>query len=167
MSASPPPEDAAHVAGAGSLRTVALFEAAKGALALAAGLGLLSLLHRDVAQLAHALVHHLHLNPDWRLIQDFLRQSDELSRSRELMLAAGAALYASVRFVEAWGLWFQRRWAEWFAAVSGAVYVPFELRELLVRPGWLSVLLLLANLAVVGVMVRALWLRRRTAARIT
>ncbi|MCZ7627423.1 MAG: DUF2127 domain-containing protein [Candidatus Methylomirabilis sp.] len=42
-----------------------------------------------------------------------------------------AAGYASVRFVEAYGLWLERRWAEWFAAVSGGIYIPFEIYELL------------------------------------
>src|SRR5436305_641496 len=43
------------------VRTVALFEAAKGALVLAAGLGLLGLIHRDVQAFAERLVRASHL----------------------------------------------------------------------------------------------------------
>jgi hypothetical protein len=42
---------------------VAAFEAAKGLLVLAAGFGLLSLLHKDVQVLAERFVDRLHLNP--------------------------------------------------------------------------------------------------------
>ena len=45
------------------LRTVAAFEAAKGLLVMATGLGLLSLLHHDVQRAAESVVRHLHLNP--------------------------------------------------------------------------------------------------------
>jgi hypothetical protein len=48
---------------AGAIRTVALVEAAKGALVLVAGLGLLSLVHHDAQRLAEVLVTHSHLNP--------------------------------------------------------------------------------------------------------
>ena len=57
----------------------------------------------------------------------------EVTNTRLWLMAGFAALYATVRFTEAYGLWHGRRWAEWFAALSGAVYVPVELYELLAR----------------------------------
>lgn len=45
------------------LRTVALFEAAKGGIVVAAGLGVLELLGHDAQTSAEALVRHFHLNP--------------------------------------------------------------------------------------------------------
>jgi len=60
------------------------------------------------------------------------------------------------RFVEAYGLWRQRRWAEWFAAVSGAIYIPFELYELLKGVTWLPLGALLVNVFIVGIVVNAL-----------
>jgi uncharacterized membrane protein (DUF2068 family) len=147
----------------GSLRAVAMFETAKGALVLLAGLALLSLLHRDVGEMAQHLVRRLHLNPASHLPREFIRWAQAMTGSREALFAGAAFLYAGVRFVEAYGLWFARSWAEWFAAVSGAIYLPFELREVLLRPGPWPALLLVANLLVVAVMVRAIWLRRRAA----
>jgi uncharacterized membrane protein (DUF2068 family) len=74
-----------------------------------------------------------------------------------LLLAALAATYGLVRFIEAYGLWHGRRWAEWFAAVSGAIYIPFELYELLQGINWLSLGALVVNVLVVGLMVNALY----------
>ncbi|MBN9408804.1 MAG: DUF2127 domain-containing protein [Burkholderiales bacterium] len=144
------------------LRAIALFEAAKGALALVAALSFASLLHHDLAAMAQALSGHLHLNPAHHLAQMLQQRAGQLEGLHVGVVLAGAALYAGVRFAEAWGLWWQRRWAEALGAASGAIYVPFELRELIMHPGPWPAALLAANLAVVAVLLRALWLRRRT-----
>ncbi len=143
------------------VRAVALFEAGKGALSLLAATGLLSLIHVDVDALALRLVEHFHLNPASKYPGIFLEAAHAASGSRVLLLAAGAALYAALRGVEAYGLFRRRAWAEWLAAASGAVYVPFEVFELAREPSGLAAAFLVVNLAVVGVMVRALWVRRR------
>ncbi len=143
-----------------AVRAIAFLEAAKGAVVLAAATGLLSLLHRDVYALAAMLIEHAHLNPASRYPQIFLDAAAHVGDTRLLALAAGAAAYAALRLVEAWGLYFERAWAEWLAALSGAVYVPFELAGLLRRPSWHGAALLLLNLAVVAVMVRAVRRRR-------
>ena len=46
-----------------TLRTIAVFEALKGSLALIAGVGVLGLLHRDLHQIATALIGHVGLSP--------------------------------------------------------------------------------------------------------
>ncbi len=40
-------------------------------------------------------------------------------------------IYAIVRFVEATGLWLEKEWAEWFALLSGAMYMPWEIYEII------------------------------------
>ena len=147
-----------------ALRTVALFEACKGLLALAAASGLLALLHGDLHGLAVRLVHHLHLNPAAHYPQVFIDFAQHLQDTRLGLLAAGAAAYAALRLAEAYGLLRNRAWAEWLSATSGAIYVPFELHGLLRHGDPLHVVLLAANLAVVAVMVWALWRRRGAAA---
>lgn len=147
-----------------AIRTVALFEAFKGALVLLAACGLLSLLHHDIHALAVRLIAHTHLNPAAHYPRIFLDAAARLHDDRLRLLALGAAAYSALRFVEAWGLWRQRAWAEWLAAGSGAIYLPAELFELVERPTALHAALLGLNLLVVGVMVRALRERRRRAA---
>lgn len=76
-----------------------------------------------------------------------------------MIYALGAGAYACVRFAEAYGLWFARSWAEWLAALSGALYVPVELFELYKNASWLGVGMLLANLLIVVIMLRSVRLR--------
>ena len=132
------------------MRAVAAFEAAKGIIVLVAGFGLLSLVHRDVQHTAETIVRHLHLNPARHYPRVFIEAAGRVSSSRLWVLAGGAFAYSLVRFVEAYGLWRLRPWAEWFAIVSGGLYLPVELYELIHRPTRVKAAILLGNLAVVA-----------------
>jgi uncharacterized membrane protein (DUF2068 family) len=142
------------------LRAVAAFEAAKGAVVLVAGFGLANLIHRDAEQIAERLVHRLHLDAAKHYPRIFLELMGNVSDAQLWALAALAALYAAVRFAEAYGLWFGRRWAEWLAALSGGIYVPVEIYELTRGVSWIKVAALLLNAAVVAYMCRVLWRTR-------
>jgi len=135
---------------------VALFEATKGVLVLAAGFGLLSLIHHDLQMIAEQLVAHLHLNPAKRYPHVFIDFAAHITSPRLLKLALLAATYGSARFIEAYGLWHERRWAEWFAVVSGTIYIPFEVSDLLHDGDGLSLGALLLNALVIYVMFDAL-----------
>ena len=117
------------------LRLVATFEAAKGLIVLAVGLGLFQLIHRDVEAGAERLVRNLHFNPASHYPRVFLEAAGRHDAHLRL-LAVGAFIYALVRFIEAFGLWGERRWAEWFGAMSGGIYLPLEIYTLWERsPG--------------------------------
>lgn len=114
-----------------------------------AGLGLLQLVHRDLQAFAEELVRHSHLNPAHHYPKIFIEAAGRTSDSRLRFLAALAFLYATVRFVEAWGLWRLKAWAEWFAIISGSIYVPVEIFELSKHPTWLRFAVLAVNLFIV------------------
>jgi uncharacterized membrane protein (DUF2068 family) len=107
------------------------------------------------------MVAHLHLNPANRFPRIFLDAAAHLTDDRLWLMATLAGAYGIVRFVEAYGLWRGSRWAEWFAAVSGGIYIPFELYELFRGVTWLSFGALLANLLIVGLMINALRRKHR------
>lgn len=155
--ASPSPRPAKPFDG---VRAVALTEAAKGVLVLLAGFGVMAFIHRDLQGLAESLVRHAHLNPASHYPRIFI---DAMARAHDLRLGRLAALsflYVALRFVEAYGLWCRKRWAEWLAALSGGVYLPLELYELARKPTVVKAVVLLVNVVVVAVMVRALAARR-------
>jgi uncharacterized membrane protein (DUF2068 family) len=148
----------AHKSSAG-LRTIAGYEAAKGAIVLLAGLGMLGLIHRDVQEAGEELVRHFHLSPSSHYPRIFLELTARVTDGWLWALALGSLLYASLRFAEAYGLWRGKAWAEWLAAISGAIYVPFEVVELMKRVTALRIASLAVNLLVVGYML--MLLRRR------
>ncbi len=136
-----------HVSG--SLRAVALFEAAKGVLTLLAGFGLLTLLHRDVEAIAATVIRTLHLHPEGHYPALFLQYAEEINDARVWAVFLVGVGYALVRFTEAYGLWHERPWAEWFGALAGGIYIPFELYELYLGVSMVKVLILIINVGVV------------------
>jgi uncharacterized membrane protein (DUF2068 family) len=140
----------------GGVRVVAAIEGAKGALVLAMGIGLHRLAHHDVRAFAVHLLHQFHLNPASHYPSIFLHAMENVSDTRLQMLALGALAYSGVRFVEAYGLWRERRWAEWLAAVGGAIYIPFELYHLWLHVTAVKLGLLAVNVVIVAYMARLL-----------
>lgn len=143
-----------------SLRAVGIIEASKGLLVLVVGFGLLSFAHHDVQHAAREVIAHLHLNPVNRYPQIFIDAADHLDDTHLTILAAFAALYAALRLAIGYGLWRLRTWAEWLAALSGAIYIPFEIIALSKGVTVLRVVMFLVNVFVVAIMVYALRQRR-------
>ncbi len=148
-----------------TLRAIAVFEAVNGISALAAIVGVLDLMHRDVRHLAMELIGHFGLHPDARYPEIILHYADLLTGANVHSLVALALAYMLVRLSEAYGLWNDLVWGEWLGALSGALYVPFEISHLLHRPSGIKLSVLLGNIFVVGFLVLQLWHRRRHVAR--
>ncbi len=146
------------------LKLVAGLEAAKGAIVLAAGVGLFRLVHHDVQAAAEHFVRHMHLNPASHYPRVFIDAVTALDDSRLRMLALGALAYAAVRVAEAYGLWTDRRWAEWFGVLSGSIYVPIEVYKLFERVTWTRFGFLAFNCVIVGYLAFVL-VRKRAEAR--
>jgi uncharacterized membrane protein (DUF2068 family) len=145
-----------------ALRTVAVFEAAKGIIVLLLGLGVLRLVHKDVDDVAEQIIRFLHASPGGHLSNLFIAAAHRANDKSLWAVAAGAMVYALVRFAEAYGLWYERDWAEWFALLSGAMYLPWEVLSIMRRSVPLKWVVLLLNLAIVLYM---LMLRLQAAAR--
>lgn len=145
----------------GALRTVAGFEALKGAVALAAGLGLLGLLHHDLHRLALSLIGHVGLSPGAHYPALLLGELDRLQHTPTQWLLLAVAGYVALRWAEAWALWHGAAWGEWLGAVSGALYLPVELRHLLHRPGMAGAAVVVLNLLLVLWLAGRCWQRAR------
>jgi uncharacterized membrane protein (DUF2068 family) len=131
------------------LRAVASFELAKGLVVLLAGCSVLFLVHKDAGDVADTFLRLLHISPDHHFAQVFLTWADKVTDSKLWAVAGVAAVYAILRFIEAYGLWKARAWAEWIALISGALYLPFEIYKLVQHVTPLHVGVLIVNLAVV------------------
>lgn len=141
---------------------MAVVEATKAALVYLAGFGLLALVHRDVQVMAEHFVARLHLNPARRYPRIFIDVATQLDDDRRLWLLASLALaYAVMRSVEAYGLWRERRWAEWFALATAAIYLPLEAYEIFCHVTWIKITTLVINAAIVIFMAYALRHSRR------
>ena len=135
---------------AGGLHVVALFEGAKGVLVLLVGFELLSFIHHDVHDAALKLVEHFHINPAHHYPRVFLDLAEHVKDTQLWAMASAAVLYSIVRMVEAVGLWLRKEWAEWFAVLTGGMYIPIELIEVFRGVTWPRVTVLVVNVGVVS-----------------
>jgi uncharacterized membrane protein (DUF2068 family) len=71
------------------------------------------------------------------------------------LLAAVLLIYAAVEGVEALGLWYQRRWAEYLTFLVTASLLPLEIYEIANRATVFKVIAFVINVAVVGYLLRA------------
>ena len=139
-----------------SIRAIAVFEAVKGALVLAVGFGLLSLLHKDAHRIACEFLSRLHLNPAQKYPKIFIDLAGNVTDSKLWLFASLALIYSIFRFVEGYGLWKERVWGEWLAVVSGTIYLPIEIYEVCFKVSFVNVFALVANIVVVGVIAYVL-----------
>src|SRR5262249_52970933 len=72
----------------------------------------------------------------------------ELRSSTLYAVAAVAAAYAVLEGVEAVGLWYQRRWAEYLTFIATILFLPYELYELSRAVTVLKVIALILNVAI-------------------
>ena len=139
------------------IRMIAAFEAFKGVLVVIVGIGLLALVHRDLQAIAEHLVEHLHFNPAGHYSQIFIEAATHVDDAKLRLFAAFAFLYATLRFIEAYGLWKLRTWAEWLAIVSGSIYLPIEIYELFKKTTLIRGSILLVNIIIVAYLIYVRW----------
>lgn len=138
--------DPAHIKG---VRTVASFEFTKGFVVLLAGLGVFSMRHKDIWGVAETFLEFIHANPHHHFVGIFIDLVYQLSDMRLWKIAVIASVYVLLRFIEAYGLWYIRPWAEWMAIASGSIYIPFEIEDVLRKPDAIRILILVINVAIV------------------
>ncbi len=169
LSLNPPHERLPHAiddhASRTGLRAVAGFEALKGVLVILLLIALIAV-HNRIEDYTEDLLYHLHIDFDHRFAQSILKAASGINGTRLWTLGLAATVYAAVRFVEAWGLWHRRVWAEWFALLSGALYLPFELLKVAERATWEHVGVLAVNVVIVAYMlyIRVREMRDKSAA---
>ena len=134
----------------GLIRLIAIFKLLKAAILVVAGVGILKLIHNDVATVLDHWVALLGLDPGNRYVDHALRKVANIPPNRIKDLGLGSFVYAALFLTEGIGLWLLKRWAEWFTVVITASLVPLEVWEIHHHPTIVKILVLMINIAVVG-----------------
>jgi len=135
------------------LRIVALFEGAKGILVLLVGFGLLALIHKDVHEIASQVIQQFHINPAHHYPRVFLDLTEKITDKKLWALSVAAMCYSIIRIAEAVGLWMHRSWAEYFGLLTGVLYIPVEIYELLKGANWAKAGVLAVNAGIVWYLI--------------
>jgi len=146
----------------GLIRAVAVFKLVKALALIAAGIGILKLMHMDVGGELERWIAKLGLDPDSRYVGELLERATRLSPEKIRQLGLVSFVYAGLFLTEGIGLWLLKPWAEWFTVVITSSLVPFEIYEIWRRPSMLKVGALAVNVAIVAYLVYRIVRERRS-----
>jgi uncharacterized membrane protein (DUF2068 family) len=109
---------------------IGLFKLLKAALLIAAGIGAIKLLHKDLGGTVMHWVQVLRVDPDNRYIHGMLVRIFRVTPKQLKELSVGTFLYAGLFFTEGFGLLLRKHWAEYFTIITTGLFIPLELYEL-------------------------------------
>jgi len=138
------------------LAVIAMLKLTKGVLLLLLGLGLLKLVHAEIATLFSLLIEALHLNADSHLIHGLVLKVDALQPHSVLVAGLISLGYAGLMVVEGVGLWLEFSWAAYLTVVSTSLLIPVEVYEIVDHVSFVRVGALLLNLGIVGYLISQL-----------
>ncbi len=126
------------------------FKLAKGLLLLVVGVGILRLLHQDVAGVLASWIAQVHVDPENRYVDRALSAVLSLDDRRLKEISVGTFVYSALLLTEGIGLLLRQRWAEYFTVIVTGSFIPLELYELAKR-------ITLTRLTVIGINVAIVW----------
>ena len=140
------------------LLLIGVFKLVKAVFFFCVGIGAMHLLHKDLSDVVMRLAAALRFDTEGRFVTLLLDKVDliDVHRLREIGFATFA--YSGLALTEGIGLLLEKVWAEYLTLVLTISFLPWEMYELVRRPSWFRLGLLVINLAVLWYLV---WLLKR------
>lgn len=148
------------------MRLLAVERLLRGLFLLIAGIFVIELRHSQLTlqekfdaemPLLRPLADQIGWNIDDSKLVQWIEKAFTLSSTTIVIVGCVLLAYAASQFVEAFGLWFAKRWGEYFAVVVTSAFIPLEVYELSERITVVRILLLAVNVAAV---VWLIWSKR-------
>ena len=125
---------------------------------LLVGVGAIHFLHRDLRDAVLQWAMKLRRDPEGRLVGFVMNHIDVITAHRLRQIGVATFLYAGLRVAEGWGLVLEKVWAEYLTVGVTISFLPLELYEIVRKPDWFRVGILIINLLVLAYL---LWLLQR------
>ena len=147
------------------LLLIGIFKLAKSLFFFCIGIGALHLLHKDLGDEVMKLATALRFDPESRVVSLILDKVDLIDAQRLREIGFATFAYSALALTEGIGLLLAKVWAEYLTLVLTISFLPWEMYELIRRPSWMRLALLVINLLVLWYLV---WLlkRKRTVAEV-
>ncbi|MFT4041697.1 MAG: DUF2127 domain-containing protein [Gordonia sp. (in: high G+C Gram-positive bacteria)] len=148
------------------MRLLAVERLIRGIFLVVAGVFVIQLRHsqQTLAQrfdaelpLLRPIANQIGWNIDDSRVVDLIERATTLSTVTIVLAGCALLAYGISQFIEAFGLWFAKRWGEYFAVIVTSLFIPLEIYELAERVTVFKILLLLVNVVAV---VWLIWSKR-------
>ena len=138
------------------LMVIAAFKLLKGLSLLAIGIAVHTLLQREGVHEAQQWADLLRIDPRNHYLHRLLEKLPLVDEHRLHQLSVGTFIYSSLFLTEGLGLAFRKRWAEYLTIASTAGLLPLEVYEIVKQVSWMKIIILIANIVIVGYLIREL-----------
>jgi uncharacterized membrane protein (DUF2068 family) len=140
------------------LKLIAIFKILQGVLLVAVGFSLFFLNSRTLwlEQISDWADEELLLHHSRAVMYMLNKLQDALAEGQLRVTGLLAFFYAVILFVEGFGVYFQKRWAEFLMVFATAALIPLEVRHVWHRPTAAAVIILIANCFIVWFLYRIL-----------
>ena len=135
------------------LRVIAMFKLVKATLLVVAGIAAIGLLNSDVVRTMTHWAMDLAADRHYHVLDMFLVHLVTIDERTLRLLSVGSFIYAALFYTEGFGLFFDKRWAEYLTIVTTAGLIPFELFEIHWHVTPIRVEVLVANVAIVAYLI--------------
>ncbi|MFE1292831.1 DUF2127 domain-containing protein [Streptomyces sp. NPDC058751] len=106
-------------------------------------------LFEEYLDVLRPVFRHFHYDLDHSPVIGTVQKTFGYKQSTLLLVAALLVAYAVIEIVEAVGLWYAKRWAEYLTVVATAAFLPLEVYELTEHISWLKITTLVLNVLAV------------------
>ena len=132
------------------LKFIIIYKGLMGLLELAVAISFFSFLDsRDSQSSFTSLAISFNLDPDNKIISSLIEKADLLGNGTMIGITSVVFAIGVINCVEAIGLHYRQRWAEWLTVVATGILIPFELYEVMESISALKVTILVINIVVV------------------
>ncbi len=140
------------------LLLIGIFKLAKSLFFFCIGIGAIHLLHKDLSDEVMRLAAALRFDPESRVVALVMDKVDLIDAQRLREIGFATFAYSALALTEGIGLLLAKVWAEYLTLILTISFLPWELYELIRRPTWVRLGLLVINLLVLWYLV---WLLKR------
>ena len=140
------------------LKLIAIFKILQGVLLLALGFSLFFLNSRTLwlEQISDWADEELLLHHSRTVSYLLSKLQDALAEGQLRVTGLLAFFYAAILFTEGFGVYFQKRWAEFLMVFATGALIPLEIRHIWNRPSVAAIIILVVNCFIVWFLYRIL-----------
>ena len=131
-----------------ALRFIAAYKVIKALALLLAAIAAFGLIGDGNLEALFAWVMQLPIHHGHDLLVGMIDKLFGLGPRKFLAIGVVLCIYAAVFLVEGWGLWRERRWAEYLTVIVTASLIPLEIWEIFHHLTWLKIVALIVNVAI-------------------
>src|ERR1700727_4066100 len=140
------------------LMLIGLFKLGKAIFFFCIGAGAIHLLHKDLGDEVVRSAARFKFDPESRFVSLVLGKVDLIDAHRLRQISVATFGYSALALTEGCGLLMEKVWAEYLTLILTVSFLPWELYELVRKPDWFRLSLLLLYMAVLWYLI---WLLRR------